>query len=96
MPSLAGNGNGVGFTSSALGMGVAALVVVKGGAVILKLAHSDDHATLPYWASESVGDAMLAHVVVVWFATRCARLANGGAYTVVLVGFGRGVAYSRV
>jgi hypothetical protein len=55
----------VGFINSVLGIGVGSMVVVKGGVVILKPSHRDDHATFPYFAAESVGEDRLAHVVVV-------------------------------
>ena len=80
------------MTNSDCGMGVGETVVVKGGAVTLKPSHRDDHATLPYLASESVGEAILAQVVVDWFLARKARLLKGGAYVGVDRNVGRGVA----
>lgn len=63
-------GSDMGLISSAEATGVGDAVVVKGGGVTDMSLHMDDQATLPCGASESVGDAILAYVVVVWFPTR--------------------------
>ena len=75
-----GKGKGVGLTRSERGISVGETVVVNGGGVIVENeVQRDVQATFPYFTAESVGDAMLAQVVVVWFWTKNARSLKGGA-----------------